>query len=137
MYTAATGYPMTPEELYDAAYRSKLLMRAIFIRNHGRTRRMEIEQVWRVMVIPDSWNQTADWQLWNEFVDLLYDERGWDRETGWPYRETYEKYGLKDVADEMEALGLLPERPAEPWHDYGEPPYVPFVENRKREAERA
>ncbi|MBR2738730.1 MAG: aldehyde ferredoxin oxidoreductase [Lachnospiraceae bacterium] len=134
MYAAATGYPMTAEELYDAAYRSKLLMRAIFIRNHGRTRRMEIEQVWRVMVIPDSWNQTADWQQWNEFVDLLYDERGWDRETGWPYRETYEKYGLKDVADEMEALGFLPERPAEPWHDYGEPPFVKFVENRAREA---
>ena len=40
------------------------------------------------------------------------------------------------LKDEMEALGLLPERPAEPWHDYGEPPYVPFVENRKREAEQ-
>ena len=135
MYAAATGYPMTAEELYDAAYRSKLLMRAILIRNHGRNRRMEIEQVWRVMSIPDSWNEVADWQQWNEMVDLVYDARGFDRETGWPYRETYEKYGLKDVADEMEQLGLLPQHPETPWHEYGEPPYVPFVENRKREAE--
>ena len=134
MYAAATGYPMTAEELYEAAYRSKLLMRAILIRNHGRDRRMEIEQVWRVMSIPDSWDEVADWQQWNEMVDLVYEARGFDLETGWPYRETYERYGLKDVADEMEALGLLPERPAERWCDYGEPPYVPFVENQEREA---
>ena len=47
MYAAATGYPMTAEELHAAACRSKLLLRAILIRNHGRCRRMEIEEVWR------------------------------------------------------------------------------------------
>ena len=35
----------------------------------------------------------------------------------------------------MEQLGYLPKRPAERWHDYGEPPFVKFVENCKREAE--
>ena len=39
MYAAAAGYPITADELYEAAYRSKLLFRAILIRNHGRTRR--------------------------------------------------------------------------------------------------
>ena len=135
MYAAATGYSMTAEELYDAAYRSKLLLRAILIRNHGRTRRQEIEQVWRTMSIPDSWNEVADWQQWNEMVDLCYEARGWDLETGWPYRETYEKYGLKDVADEMEKLGFLPKHPAQRWNDYGEPPFVKFVENCKQEAQ--
>ena len=134
MYTAATGYPMTAQELHDAACRSKLLMRAILIRNHGRNRRMEIEQVWRTMSIPDSWNEVADWQQWNEMVDLVYEARDWDLETGWPYREAYEKYGLKDVADEMEKLGYLPKRPAQRWHDYGEPPFVKFTENREKEA---
>ena len=134
MYAAATGYAISAQELYDAAYRSKLLMRAILIRNHGRTRRQEIQEVWRVMSIPDSWDEVADWQQWNEMVDLGYEARGWDLETGWPYRETYERYGLKDVADEMEKLGLLPQRPAERWHDYGEPPFVRFTENRKAEA---
>ena len=134
MYQAATGYPMTAEELHEAACRSKLLFRAILIRNHGRCRRMEVEELWRTISIPDSWNEVADWQQWNEMVDLCYEARGWDLETGWPYRETYEKYGLKDVADEMEALGFLPRRPAARWHDYGQPPYVQFTENRRREA---
>lgn len=92
-----------------------------------------MEAIWRTISIPDSWNEVADWQLWNEMVDLYYERRGWDLETGWPYRETYERYGLKDVADEMEKLGLLPERPAERWSDYGEALYVQFVENRKAE----
>ena len=85
------------------------------------------------MQIPDTWNEVADWQQFNEMVDLIYEARGFDLETGWPYRETYEKYGLADVADEMGKLGLLPERPAERWSDYGEPPFVKFSENRKLE----
>lgn len=133
IFQAATGYPLTPEELEFAAWRSKLLFRAILIRYHGRTRRKEMEAIWRTISIPDSWNEVADWQQWNEMTDLYYESRGWDLETGWPYRETYEKYGLKDVADEMEKLGFLPERPAEKWHNYGEPPFVQFVENRKAE----
>ena len=133
MYQTATGYEMTPEELHDAAFRSKLLFRAILIRNYGRTRRKEVEQEWRVTQIPDVWNDIADWQQFNEMIDLVYEARGFDLETGWPYRETYEKYGLKDVADELDALGLLPEHPAERWSDYGEPPFVLFSENRKLE----
>ena len=41
-------------------------------------------------------------------MDIYYDALGWDRETGWPTREVYEKYGLSDIADELEALGKLP-----------------------------
>lgn len=133
MFKTATGYDMTAEELEEAAWRSKLLFRAILISHHGRTRRREMEAIWRTISIPDSWNEVADWQQWNEMVDLYYESRGWDLETGWPYRETYEKYGLKDVADEMEKLGFLPTRPAERWHDYGEAPFVQFTENRIKE----
>lgn len=138
MYACATGYPMTAEELEESAIRSRLLFRAILIRNHGRTRQMEMKAIWRTISIPDAFGEVAEWKPWNEFVDMYYDKRGWDRETGWPYRETYEKYGLKDVADEMEKIGKLPVRPDTPWTDYGEEPFVLFVENMKREAaERA
>ena len=132
MYAAATGYPMTEEELNDAAYRSKLLFRATLIRNHGRCRRQEMESIWRILSVPDSLDEVADWQSWNEMVDLYYEARGWDLEMGWPYRETYERYGLADVADEMERLGLLPERPQERWCDYGDEPFVLFAQNRER-----
>ena len=37
----------------------------------------------------------------------------------------------------MEKLGYLPKRPAERWHDYGEPPFVKFTENCKEEAAQA
>lgn len=133
MFNAATGCNLTAEDLEEAAIRSKLLFRAILVSYHGRTRRKEMEAIWRTVSIPDSWNEVADWQQWNEMVDLYYESRGWDLETGWPYRETYEKYGLKDVADKMEKLGFLPTRPTKRWHDYGEAPYVQFVENRKLE----
>ena len=132
MYAAATGYDMTAEELMEAANRSKLLFRAVLIRGFARTRESEIQQVWRTVSIPDSWNEVADWKQFNEMINLVYDARGFDRRTGWPYRETYEKYGLKDVADEMEKLGFIPERPETPWEDFGEPPFVQFTENRKQ-----
>lgn len=85
------------------------------------------------MTIPDPWNETGDWKQWNEMVDMYYETRGWDLETGWPYRETYEKYGLGFVADEMEKLHLLPTKPKEKWHNYGDAPFVLFAENRKAE----
>ena len=52
---------------------------------------------------------TVSKEDWNSLVDLYYDARGWDRKTGWPTRETWEKWDLKDVADELEAIGKLPE----------------------------
>ena len=108
MFEAATGIPMTEEELNNAAERSRLLFRAIIIRNHGRTREMEVNAIFPIMQYPDPWGETVTWEEWNDLVDLYYEQRGWDKKTGWPTRETYEKYGLKDVADELEAIGKLP-----------------------------
>jgi len=40
--------------------------------------------------------------------DLFYEELGWDRQTGAPTRTSLEKLGLKDVADRLAQLRLLP-----------------------------
>ncbi|MDI6871689.1 MAG: aldehyde ferredoxin oxidoreductase [Bacillota bacterium] len=40
--------------------------------------------------------------------DMLYEVLGWDKKTGAPTRATYERLGLKDVADKLAATGLLP-----------------------------
>jgi aldehyde:ferredoxin oxidoreductase len=40
--------------------------------------------------------------------DLFYEELGWDKKTGAPTRATYERLGLKSVADELAKKGLLP-----------------------------
>ena len=37
---------------------------------------------------------------------MFYNQFGWN-ENGAPTRETLEKFDLKDVADDLEALGLL------------------------------
>jgi len=108
MFTAATGIPMSPEELNEAAVRSRLLFRAILIRNFERTRDLEVGVIFPTMQYPDPLGETVSWEDWNDLVDIYYDRRGWDRKTGWPTRETYERFGLKDVADEMEAVGKLP-----------------------------
>jgi len=42
--------------------------------------------------------------------DEYYKLRGWDTETSWPERETYERLGLKDVANSLQKLGKLPKR---------------------------
>lgn len=111
MYEAATGYPLTKEDLDEAAVRSKLLFRAILMRNHGRTRAMEVDAVWPGISIPDQYGEVADWDGFNDLVDRYYETRGWDKETSWPYRSTWERYGLADIADEMEKLGKLPAEP--------------------------
>lgn len=112
MYAAATGYPMTLEEIVEAADRSKNLFRAVLIRNDGRDRELEVSAVWPGICIPDPWGEVADWDGFNRLVDRYYATRGWDKKTAWPYRETWEAVGLSDVADEMEKLGKLPAKEA-------------------------
>ncbi len=109
MYEAATGNHLSLEELKDMAIRSRLLFRSILIRNYGRTREQEVNAIYPGLTYPDSVGLTTSWEDWNDLVDLYYEERGWDKKTGWIPREQYEKYGLKDVADEMETIGKLPQ----------------------------
>lgn len=108
MYRAATGIDMTLEEFYNMAEKGRLLFRAILIRNHGRDRDLEVPQCYPNMTYPDPRGETATWDEWNDIVDNYYTLNGWDLATGWPTRSTWEKYGLKDIADEMEKLGKLP-----------------------------
>ena len=109
MYTAATGIEMTPEKLMEAAERSRLLFRAILIRDFGRTRDMEVGAIFPTMQYPDPLGQTVEWDEWNELVDLYYNRRGYDLESGWVKRETFKKFGLGDVADGLAGIGKLPE----------------------------
>ena len=44
----------------------------------------------------------------DQAVNLFYQQLGWDQKTGAPTRETYAKVGLKDVADSLAKMSLLP-----------------------------
>jgi aldehyde:ferredoxin oxidoreductase len=83
IYKTTTGIKVTEEELDVAARRIKNMFRVILIRNFG-------------------------FEDFNYLVDLYYEQRDWDKKTGWPIHETLEKCGLKDVVDELEAIGKLP-----------------------------
>lgn len=113
-YSAITGKEVTEEELDFMAERSIQLSRAMTVKTYG-SRDMRNEHD----VIPEyAYNsepdvpvftegtvkmEKEDWQL---ALSLFYKEFGWD-ENGAPTRETLEKFGLKDVADDLEASGLL------------------------------
>lgn len=107
MLEAATGDAWTEKMTNDLAERSMLLWRAILMRESGRCREQEVNEVFHIVQIPDAKDQTVSWEDFNNLVDLYYNERGWDKETGWPTRDTWEKYGLGYVADQMEKSGKL------------------------------
>jgi aldehyde:ferredoxin oxidoreductase len=109
MFRAATGIDdAETEDLLDVGQTGRLLYRAILMRDYGRCRDLEVPMMYPIMTYPDPEGETCTWDEWNDLVDLFYKENHWDLETGWPYRSTWEEYGLEDVADEIERLGLLP-----------------------------
>ncbi|MBR4078670.1 MAG: hypothetical protein IKK29_00520, partial [Christensenellaceae bacterium] len=88
----------------------RILERAIFMRDHGRTRDMEIIQVYPFMAkYPDPYGESVTWDEWNDMVDIFYNKLKWDLETGWPTRAAWEDLGLEDIADFFEKEGKLPE----------------------------
>jgi aldehyde:ferredoxin oxidoreductase len=108
MYSAATGIDCTWADLATAGDRTKLIFRAILMRNSGRCRDLEVDEAYPYITYPDPNGEVCTWDEWNDAVDLMYEARGWDLTTGWPLREAGEAVGLKDIADEMEKLEKLP-----------------------------
>lgn len=108
MFSAVTGIQMGEHELDEVAERSRLLYRAIMIRDSGRNREMEVNEIFPIMQYPDPWGKTVTWEEWNDLVDLYFSARGWDIKSGWPTREKYEEFGLEEVADQLEIMGKLP-----------------------------
>jgi aldehyde:ferredoxin oxidoreductase len=108
IFEAATGLGLAKTDMEQAAERLKNLFRAIQIRNYGRTREMEVNEILPIHRYPDADGRVIDEEGFNRFVTNYYALRGWDASTGWPTRQTYERLGLREVADELEKLGKLP-----------------------------
>ena len=108
MFEAVTGIPCTYADLCTLADRSDLIFRAILMRNSGRDRDMEVNEVFPYFTFPDPHGEIFTWDEWNDVVDRYYQARGWDFQTGWPIREAWVAAGMADVADDMQALGKLP-----------------------------
>jgi aldehyde:ferredoxin oxidoreductase len=108
IYEAATGVKLTVEDMDRYARKLKNLFRAIIIRDFERNRDMEVNEVMSFLKYPDPYGRTVTEEEWNCLVDLYYEERGWDKETGWPFKETYEECGLDCVIPELDSVNKLP-----------------------------
>ena len=115
-FTAVTGEEMSEEELDLAAERIFTLHRALTVKQMGTVNmREEHDRLtgWQFDMDPDKEAFTAgtiklDRDDFEKGLTMLYEEMGWDPQTGAPTRETLEKLQLKYVADELETLDLLP-----------------------------
>ena len=111
LYTAATGVEADRESVTEIADRIWNVERAFLVRE-GITRKDD--NVFGKALnepIPSGPYQgfAHDPEKWDELLDEYYDLNGWDRKTGIPTRARLEALGLKDVADELEEMGKLPE----------------------------
>ena len=115
-FSLATGIETSEKDLDLAGERIATLSRACTVKEMGtidmRTKHDTIPE-WVFTADPDKKVFTKgttkldkdDMQL---ALTMLYKEFGWDEKTGAPTRACLEKLGMKDVADELAKLNLLP-----------------------------
>lgn len=102
LYSAVTGLDTSQEELDIVGERLKNLHRAVLIRNYDRTREQEVNEILPFYKRPDgSKGISIDENEFAIMVDNYYEQRGWDKNTGWPTRDKLIELGLQDVADEL------------------------------------
>jgi aldehyde:ferredoxin oxidoreductase len=110
LYSAATGWHVSIEDLKKIAERQLNLEKAFNLR-HTRFGRKDDLPTPRDMSEPIPSGALAGWKWdedkYNRMLDEYYDLHGWDRETGFPKRETLVNLGLERVADDLEKIGKL------------------------------
>ena len=103
LYSLATGYAVSPDQLMTAGERIVALERC-FNAREGADRRLD-DLPWRMMNEPVSWGRLKGMVASKEWLDQMLDEyyalHGWDVETGVPERNTLQALGLADVADQL------------------------------------
>jgi aldehyde:ferredoxin oxidoreductase len=110
LYTAATGIPMTEEEIMLTGRRVCTIEKAFNV-TRGATREHD-NLPWRLMnegaASGPLKGETNSQEELDGMLDRYYELHEWDKKTSWPTRETLEKLELKDVAEYLEKIGKLP-----------------------------
>ncbi|GHU82756.1 aldehyde ferredoxin oxidoreductase [Clostridia bacterium] len=113
---AITGDPWTEASLDHAVERCIQLHRAMTVKQIGDPDMRNLHDVVSEFIFevnPDlkpfeEGTTKLDREDWQLALTMFYREFGWDEKTGAPTRASLEKFGLNDVADDLDALGLLP-----------------------------
>ena len=107
LFSAATGLETSEAELDQAGERVFNLLRAIDIRDFGRSRKEDWE-VAQSLTHPAFTDQVClDLGQFAPMLERYYERRGWNPANGFPTRARLEALGLKDIADGLEAKGKL------------------------------
>jgi aldehyde:ferredoxin oxidoreductase len=110
LYEAATGIPMTENQIMETGRRVVTLEKAFNV-TRGATRAHD-NLPWRLMnegaASGPLKGEMNDQEEMDQMLDRYYTLHEWDLKTSWPTRETLEKLQLKDVADYLGEIGKLP-----------------------------
>ena len=114
-YTAVTGEEMTRDELYKRAASVMTLQRANTVRGMGTNdMRNEHDTIteWVFTKDPEIQPFTAgtdkmEREDFQTALGMVYKEFGWDEQKGCPTAACLDDYGMADVKDELQSLGLL------------------------------
>ncbi|MBI2877551.1 MAG: aldehyde ferredoxin oxidoreductase family protein [Candidatus Tectomicrobia bacterium] len=107
LFSLATGVELDREGLIQAADRVYNVERAFLVRE-GITRADDhLKGRWGEEPVPSGpyQGERIDPEKFEGMLDEYYRLRGWDPATGIPTRATLERLGLKEVADQLEAMG--------------------------------
>lgn len=115
-FSTVTGTQMSEEELDLAGEKIFTLHRALTVMQMGTMdmrNEHDVMMDWIFDMDPDKEVFTPgtikmDREDMKKALSLFYKEMGWDEKTGAPTRATLENLGLKDVADKLDKLNLLP-----------------------------
>ena len=107
LFSACTGVEISEFELDRAGERIWNLLRAIDIRNHGRDRSIDEQTVDGFMYPGKDDGVVLDREKFLKLLDKYYELRGWNKANGWPTRSRLQELGLKQIADELEAIRRL------------------------------
>jgi len=107
---AVTGIDFTEDQLNTFAEKALTLEKAYNVREGFARDDEEVDEFWFKEPIPDGPHKgkVLDRAKFEKMKDEYYKLRGWDTETSWPERGTYERLGLEDVANNLQKLGRLP-----------------------------
>jgi aldehyde:ferredoxin oxidoreductase len=107
LYAACTGDSVSEDELDVAGERVFNLLRAIDVRDHGRSRDVDWSTAQSLTHPAFTDGVELDLERFGPMLDRYYALRGWNLENGWPTRERLEALGMHDVADGLEAANRL------------------------------
>ena len=116
LYSLVTGDRKDAAELDLVAERIFNLHRALTVRDMGTAEMRTVHDTIpdRIFDLPENkqpftpGTSKMDREDMERAKDLFYQALGWDRKTGAPTRATLERLGLRDVAEKLAGMGLLP-----------------------------